>query len=470
MRDVLTPPKASKATKNKGGEVIPFRFEIPLEKPMCDNTTKFSGWIVRRKPHLRKKILQCGAHLTGIAWQKKSQTRFFDDLNIYKRFYKLIVRCLRCSSTALATILQRKILEWLHAHNELRAEAWFEEYWTGERGNYMLAHAEVGGTNNNCGVEGGWNGVKKEVCGTAGSTSSLAVQSVVPSLLRFLGNKSKEEASYWRKHTMTRNKNMMFSFPSIPVPTKEEWKQVDSLYPNILELCTVFARPEVKAAWDLHIREMLQAAEEEGVVGSAAHVQIRALFHKKHTAKPPPRSNISYIIMPSLSLLKKVDADMQMTAVDCLDAIHEDMSRFDAMLSNPAGFAAHSPRDFDAEDYIGLHESFYLLEPLEERWGKWVSWKCMCESFFSNAICGHSALMSLLYDSTLEFPSEWSTQQLPSSDKKKKPSAWAEFHEEGDKPPRTERWAPRTLGGDDMVITRTLKVHQAQGLGFLLGV
>jgi hypothetical protein len=26
----------------------------------------------------------------------------------------------------------------------------------------MLAHAGVGGTNNNCGVEGGWNSVKKE--------------------------------------------------------------------------------------------------------------------------------------------------------------------------------------------------------------------------------------------------------------------------------------------------------------------
>jgi hypothetical protein len=32
---------------------------------------------------------------------------------------------------------------------------WFEEYWTGERGNYTLAHAEVGGTNNNCGVSRG---------------------------------------------------------------------------------------------------------------------------------------------------------------------------------------------------------------------------------------------------------------------------------------------------------------------------
>ena len=108
-----------------------------------------------------------------------------------------------------------------------------------------------------------------------------------------------------------------------------------------------------------------------------------------------------------------------------------------------------------------LHESFYLLEQLEERWGKWASWKCMCEGFFCNGICGHSTLMALLYDSTLEFPVQWSTQQLPSSDKKKRPSAWAEFYEEDDKPARTERWAPRKLGGGDMLITRVLKVHPA---------
>jgi hypothetical protein len=39
--------------------------------------------------------------------------------------------------------------------------------------------------------------------------------------------------------------------------------------------------------------------------------------------------------------------------------------------------------------------------------------------------------IALLYDSTLEFPGEWSTQQLPNSGRKnKRPSAWAEFHEE----------------------------------------
>jgi hypothetical protein len=78
MRGLLTLPKPKK-NKNKRGEEVLFKFEIPLEKPMCDNTTKFSKWIKKKKPHLKDRILQCAADLTGIAWQKRSHTKFFDD-------------------------------------------------------------------------------------------------------------------------------------------------------------------------------------------------------------------------------------------------------------------------------------------------------------------------------------------------------------------------------------------------------
>ena len=112
----------------------------------------------------------------------------------------------------------------------------------------------------------------------------------------------------------------------------------------------------------------------------------------------------------------------------------------------------------NAEQMIELYESFYLLQPLPERWGRFVNFKCNCADFFSGACCGHSTLMAMLYDSTLRFPPEWSTQQLPSRGKtSKKPSAWAELHEE-EEPSRTERWAPTMLGSDDMIVTRDLKV------------
>ena len=55
---------------------------------------------------------------------------------------------------------------------------------------------------------------------------------------------------------------------------------------------------------------------------------------------------------------------------------HSAAAKFDVMLTNPAQFEANHP-EMDAEDYIVPHESFHLLEPLEERWGKWVSWKCI---------------------------------------------------------------------------------------------
>ena len=90
--------------------------------------------------------------------------------------------------------------------------------------------------------------------------------------------------------------------------------------------------------------------------------------------------------MSSKSYLHGLDPQRQMTVADCLENMHDDVMRFDDMLSNPAEFHAKYPT-LNAGELILLHESFYLLEPLDVRWGRWVSWNCMCESFFSNAIC-----------------------------------------------------------------------------------
>jgi hypothetical protein len=53
------------------------------KKQLCDNTTKFSKWIKKEKPHLADKISQCAAHLTGIAWQKRSHTKYFHNQRTY---------------------------------------------------------------------------------------------------------------------------------------------------------------------------------------------------------------------------------------------------------------------------------------------------------------------------------------------------------------------------------------------------
>ena len=111
--------------------------------------------------------------MAGIACQKKTHYKFFKDAANYRRFNKILVSATRCSSVALSIVSQSKLFQRLLDCGERRAAEWFEKYWTSERGNWTKAHAGVGGTNNNNGTEGRWDGLKKFVCGNNGSTAGM---------------------------------------------------------------------------------------------------------------------------------------------------------------------------------------------------------------------------------------------------------------------------------------------------------
>eukprot|EP00291_Cryptomonas_curvata_P026417 CAMPEP_0172154284 /NCGR_PEP_ID=MMETSP1050-20130122/1944_1 /TAXON_ID=233186 /ORGANISM="Cryptomonas curvata, Strain CCAP979/52" /LENGTH=243 /DNA_ID=CAMNT_0012822973 /DNA_START=34 /DNA_END=765 /DNA_ORIENTATION=+ len=110
------------------------------------------------------------------------------------------------------------------------------------------------------------------------------------------------------------------------------------------------------------------------------------------------------------------------------------------------------------DEIIDLYESFYLLEPIEEKWGRWGTWKCMCENFMSGALCSHSLLMALLYDMTLKFPAKHSTKKLEHRGKQtRRPNAWApEDEEEEDAAQGTKlHWCPITPCDDMDLIPAT---------------
>ncbi len=63
IRAELEPPK-----KKKKGQPAPpekkFSVLLAHSSPLCGNTTKFSKFIHKKKPYLKKKINQCAVHLT----------------------------------------------------------------------------------------------------------------------------------------------------------------------------------------------------------------------------------------------------------------------------------------------------------------------------------------------------------------------------------------------------------------------
>ena len=130
------------------------------------------------------------------------------------------------------------MIRWLRARGEIRAAEWIAEYWTGDRGNWTLAHAGVGGTNNNNGTEGRWGGFKSAVAGTSGRSGSLSLTAVVPATLNYLNNVSKEQASYWAVETRKRGSvsTARFKFPAMPRPTPPHWAHVEGMHKWSLEL------------------------------------------------------------------------------------------------------------------------------------------------------------------------------------------------------------------------------------------
>jgi hypothetical protein len=93
------------------------------------------------------------------------------------------------------------------------------------------------------------------------------------------------------------------------------------------------------------------------------------------------------------------------------------------------------------------------MEPLEEKWGRWTIWKCICHGFISGAlqVCAHSLMM---YDKFLTSPSACSSKKLWSRAKgTRRPSAWApenEDVEDSDEPTRKQQWCPVTMASDGM--------------------
>jgi hypothetical protein len=138
---------------------------------------------------------------------------------------------------------------------------------------------------------------------------------------------------------------------------------------------------------------------------------------------------------------------------DLRETIRPGSHLFEDMLSNPIQFESDHP-EMPIEEVVDLYESYYLpvVEPIEEKWGRWGSWKCMCESLMSAAICGHSLLFAMLYDKTLQFPSKHSSKKLELRGKTaRRPSAWAqeqEDEEEAEANLAKLEWCPVTACDD----------------------
>ena len=252
------------------------------------------------------------------------------------------------------------------------------------------------------------------------------METVMPCIMRYLHETSKE-ASYWRVENSKRKLASKYTFPSLPWPIREDWNRLEDLHPFVLELSYADGPAQHKDTWRKSMRQIRSLPGVDSM--TPVHDKIRIL-HEADCIALPPRTTLLSIIIPSSRLLDKLDPHRAKSIDELREIIRPGRHLFEDMLSNPIQFESGHP-EMPIEEVVDLYESYYLLEPIKEKWGCWGSWKCMCESFMSATICGHSLLLAMLYDKTLQFPPKHSSKKLELRRKTaRRPSAWAPEQED----------------------------------------
>jgi hypothetical protein len=145
----------------------------------------------------------------------------------------------------LAAAIQDEIVGWLRRDGENGAAAWFERYWTGDRGNYTNASAGYAGNNNAQGIESRWRYMKREVCGTAGQNLRMSLRNFVPALLAYLKSASARHMGKLFKANAELNTN----FVGRPSFEPEMWRLAQRLDTRTLSLSHIECNYDFQRAW-----------------------------------------------------------------------------------------------------------------------------------------------------------------------------------------------------------------------------
>ena len=268
------------------------------------------------------------------------------------------------------------------------------------------------------------------------SLAGLSPTTVMPGINRYLHEVSKDEASRLRRETAKRHAVNTYTFQSMPWPIKEDWNRIETIHPLIFDLSYADGTQDAKNDWRKAMREIRKSPEVELL--TPVHTKIR-LIHESGGLALPARTQLTSVILPSTKLLDSFDPERCMSIDELRESIRDMRSEFEEMVQHPIAYeGAHEDKLFD--DIIETYESFYMLEPIEEKWGRYGIFKCSCSDFMGAACCAHSILLAMLYDDTLEFPSAESSKEIARrAGNSKRPSAWAPEQEDAEEGAATKR-------------------------------
>ena len=331
--------------------------------------------------------------LSGISAANYSHVHFFPERANYDEFYELVIRVVKIAFEDFAEYAQELLVQHLRAHFGDRSADWYEEFRTGARGRYCLAHSMHGGTNNNMGVEVDWRDIKK-LC-----PPSCSLSTFLGALFHFIKELGKEHEQVLID---AGEPNFFISEPRI---TKELWDGMQELHPKTLST-TFLVRQK-----DSHGRDLAKAFAErvreiDATEGSALHIKIQT-WHENNRIDGikvgfPQMEDMHVLLMPRQHVLKRIDPTNSKSVEEVRSELRDLSRQYVAVVINDK-----RPADMTVSNALDLYETFHHLE----RKADWamlpIPLSCSCATNHKDCCCKHGGLVASVFDPKIKVPSEY---------------------------------------------------------------
>ena len=368
--------------------------------------------------------------------EEASFRAYFDVVDNFEWFHRVIQRMLEAPTVEITRMLQSKIIAELRLRGELRAAAWFEDTWTGEHGNYTNTTAGYVGNNKSSGLESHWRYMRRDTIGSAGSNLRVALSVFIPSLKKYVADLSEKHAC--KVLNQTTDKHMFQSLPSI---STKMWNLVQKFDVSLLMLSRIEGGEAVAEQWSRALKFFEQAvfesvASRDDMQEPASITELIRDFYARGNKVGIARSSIIGLLMPDAQLVSHLRRKYKLEA-HSLRNIEELRGYLDPIftlfqdLFHRTGEWDAEYHDKDVEDTLVIMESFVRLNfenslsllhprltlligrvmPLPVKHGE-LLFKSTTRECFSSFVSVESVVMSMVFNRDLTVPDTLSAVQL----------------------------------------------------------
>ncbi len=296
---------------------------------------------------------------------------------------------------------------------EARASTWFNDTWTGERGNYTNATAGYVGNNLSSGIESNWRYTRRDVVGYAGNTKRISLEVFTPSLLQYLSIRSKKHAD---KILCPKTGAHIFPSEATYIPSKL-WKKFPDFKVHSLLLSYCEALQHVRKIWaeDMEFFHGLEFFHGYGKGESFGEAITR--FRASGLKMKLARSATVGILIPTKSMMQHLDLQKFPSFELAVQCVEDCRVMYECMYHRDGNFDADYG-DMSVEDKLEIMESFVRVTPMPIKSGERV-FLCNCGNAYRNYGCVHSGVVSMLWNPGMTFRDVERAHQLKAKQTKK---------------------------------------------------